>query len=109
MAAAPERTGRGLARERTSLAWTRSGLAAAVCIAVLLRHLWPLRGDGQDLALGLVAATAIVWAIAYLAFTIVGDGRDEHSLRGQRAFFLVTIGTAMLGVVAFGLAFLAPP
>ena len=37
----------GLARERTALSWNRSGLAIIVCIAVVLRHLWPLNGTDE--------------------------------------------------------------
>jgi len=40
----------GLARERTDLAWNRSGLAVAVTVAIILRRLWPLSGDRAALA-----------------------------------------------------------
>ena len=104
-----EPTGRGLARERTVLAWNRSGLAVVVCISVLLRHLWPLQGTGQDVALGLIAAAAIVWAVALIAFTASGANRNEHAVIGPNVFGLMTAGTVLLAAVAFVLAFFAPP
>ena len=52
----------GTARERTLLAWNRSGLSALICIAVLLRHLWPLNGTGSVVALIVIAVAAFVWA-----------------------------------------------
>ncbi len=109
MALPQEPKGSGLSRERTVLAWNRSGLAVLVCIAVLLRHVWPLRGAGEDVALGLIAASAIVWAAALLAFTVSGADRDEEVLLGPNVFRLMTVGTVMLAVVGLLLAFLTAP
>ena len=64
----------GLARERTALSWNRSGLAIIVCIAVVLRHLWPLNGTDELVALGIIAAAAIVWALALLSLYV---GRER--------------------------------
>jgi uncharacterized membrane protein YidH (DUF202 family) len=99
---------RSLARERTQLAWTRSGLAVLVCIAVLLRHLWPLRGTEQIVAVSLIAAAAIGWGLAVLRLTNV-RGTRTASLHGAVAFRLATAGTMLLAVVGFVLAFFAPP
>ena len=44
----------GLARERTELAWNRSGLAVAVAVAIIVRRLWPLTSDRAVLVLLLV-------------------------------------------------------
>ena len=97
----------GLAFERTVLAFNRSGLAALVCVAVLLRHLWPLRDTGQRVALGLLAVAAIVWAIGVLAVS-------SSSVRSARArahtaarFKLMTTATVMLAV-RVPLTFFAP-
>jgi len=98
----------GLARERTALAWNRSGLAVIVCIAVVLRHLWPLKGKSAMVALGIVAAMAIAWALTLLAFRI---GRSRHRDRSRyrnQAFGLVTAGTVVLAVVAVVLTVLVP-
>jgi hypothetical protein len=102
-------TDRGLARERTVLAWNRSGLAAVVCIAVLLRHVWPLHGDGLDLAVGLIAAAAILWAAVLVAVTTSGPDQDGGALLGPRLSGLMTTGTMLLAAVAFVLAFVAAP
>jgi uncharacterized membrane protein YidH (DUF202 family) len=105
----PEPTGGGLARERTALAWNRSGLAVVVCIALLLRHLWPLQGTGQYVALGGTAVAAIVWAVTLLVFSISGADRGERGPRGAKVFGLMTLGTVMLAVVGCALAFFANP
>jgi uncharacterized membrane protein YidH (DUF202 family) len=108
MARTPEDTGGGLAGERTALAWNRSGLAVVVCVAVLLRHLWPLHGVDEDLALALTAAAATGWAVALLLLTRSGRSRGEHVPQGPRIFRLVTAGTIVLAVAGFVLALVAP-
>jgi hypothetical protein len=100
---------RGLARERTALAWNRSGLAAVVCIAVLLRRVWPIHGGAEKLALGLMAAAAVLWALVLLAVLTAGSHPERGLVMGRRVFPLMTAGTLILAVVAFVLAFVAPP
>ena len=102
-------TDRGLARERTVLAWYRLGLAAVVCIAVLLRHAWPLHGTDQVVALALIGAAAIVWAVALLTSTRSGGKPDEDVPVGGRALWMITAGTLVLAALAFVLAVLPPP
>jgi hypothetical protein len=99
----------GLARERTSLAWNRSGLAAVVCIAVLLRRVWPIHGAAEKLALGLIALAAILWALVLLTVITAGSDPEAGLVMGDRVFPLITAGTLILAVVAFVLAFVAPP
>ncbi len=103
-----EHPARGLARERTVLAWNRSGLAAVVCIAVLLRNLPPIRSTGQEIALGLIAASAIVWAGALLALSLAGADRERSNLFEPRVFFWMTVATLILALAGFLLAVLAP-
>ena len=74
----------GLARERTILAWNRSGLAIIVCIAVVLRHLWPLNGTDESVALGIIAAAAIIWALALLSLYVSRSERSNGVPRGDR-------------------------
>jgi uncharacterized membrane protein YidH (DUF202 family) len=106
----PASTGvNGAARERTLLAWNRSGLSVLVCIVLLLRHLWPLRGAGQIAALIVIAVAAIFWGLALLAFTLSGGDRDEQPLLTRNVFQLMTVGTVLLAVVGFVLAIVAPP
>src|SRR5215472_12629376 len=85
MARSREQADKAFAGERTILAWNRSGLAAVVCIAVLLRHTWPLRGTGQDVAMGLIAAAAIAWAGGFLASTASNavNGQQELPIDGH--------------------------
>jgi uncharacterized membrane protein YidH (DUF202 family) len=99
--------GPGLARERTVLAWNRSGLALVVCIGVLVRHLWPLEGAGEFVALGGIAAAVIVWSVGMMAYSTSGGALDG-GLVGERVFRLMTVGTLLLALVGFVLAFFAP-
>lgn len=98
----------GLASERTSLAWNRSGLAVVVCIAVVLRHLWPLRGTDQLVALGTVAASAVVWALVISALRVHRGELRHGGPVGHRAFGLMTVGTLVLAAGAVTLTILAP-
>jgi hypothetical protein len=99
----------GLARERTALAWNRSGLAAVVCVAVLLRRIWPIHGAAEKLTLGLIAAAAVLWAVVLLAVITAGSDPEAALVMGERVFPLMTAGTLILAVAAVVLAFVAPP
>ncbi len=109
MASEPEPTDSGLAAERTALAWNRSGLAVVVCVAVVVRHLWPLHGVDEDLALGLVAGAAVVWVVVLLVLTLSSGSRGAYVPRGSGVFALMTAGTVILAVAGFILAFVAAP
>jgi uncharacterized membrane protein YidH (DUF202 family) len=98
----------GLAEERTALAWNRSGLAVVVCVAVLLRHVWPLRGTDHELALGLIALAVVVWAVLLAILTRAGARRGAAAPRGDGVFRLMTAGTLLLALVGFVAAFAAP-
>ena len=80
-----------------------------VCTALLLRHLWPLRGTGQYVALGATAVAAVLWAVTLLVFSISGPDRGERGPRGAKVFGLMTLGTVMLAVVGGALSFFANP
>jgi len=104
----PDRTpvDRSSARERTELAWNRSGLAVAACIAVILRRIWPLRGTDLIVALACISAGALVWAVALSA------GRALSSRAGQQGGPIsqlrataITVGTLAIALTAFVLAF----
>jgi uncharacterized membrane protein YidH (DUF202 family) len=105
MASAPDGPDSGLAGERTVLAWNRSGLAVVVCLAVLLRHIWPLRGTDQELALGLIAAAVVVWAVVLAALTYSTRHRDTSAAHRVGVFRLMTAATLLLAVVGFVAAF----
>ena len=98
-----------LAGERTDLAWTRSAIAFTVCIAVLIRRVWPLDRADHLLALGLVAVGVIAWAVALLFARRISKtthhGRDlidPHTLR------LISTGTLALALAGLVLAWLPP-
>jgi hypothetical protein len=97
----------GLARERTELAWSRSGLSVAATVAVTLRRLWPLTGDKAVLALALIAVGAIIWGGG------MELGRRQRLGAGGGAvsavtFRMLTIGTIVLAVAAFVVGLLLP-
>ena len=95
----------GLARERTELAWNRSGLAVLVAVAVLLRRLWPLEGYRTALAVGFIAVGAVAWAVGMqLARRRPAPGGGTLTDTACRA---LTVGTLALAVAGFVLAFYA--
>jgi hypothetical protein len=99
---------RGTARERTALAWNRSSLALIVCVAALVRHLWPIEGDGELIALGAIAGAGALWVVVLFTLTTTNAGLHEEALVGERVFRLMTIGTLFLAVAGFVLAFFGP-
>jgi hypothetical protein len=95
----------GSARERTELAWTRSGLAVAVTVAVILRRLWPLSHDRAVAALAVVAVAAICWVVAaHLARLKLGAVAGGGL--GTSTFRLLTIGTLALAAIGVVISFL---
>jgi uncharacterized membrane protein YidH (DUF202 family) len=105
MAATPDPSDPGLAGERTALSWNRSGLAVFVCVAVLLRHVWPLHGTDQEVALGLIAGAVVVWAVVLAVLTLAARRRDAGRPHGIGLFRLMTAGTLLLALVGFVAAF----
>jgi hypothetical protein len=105
MAAPTEPADIGLAGERTALSWNRSGLAVVVCIAVLLRHVWPLHGTDQEVALGLIAGAVAIWAVLLAVLTVGARRSDADIPHGANVFRLMTAGTLLLALVGFVAAF----
>ena len=106
---AEEHDDRGLASERTDLAWNRSGLAVVACVAVLLRRIWPLDATSQVVALSFISAGAVIWAAALSLGRAVSvrtgakGGRLSPTL--ARA---ITASTLALALAAFVLGFFPP-
>lgn len=97
----------GLFRERTELAWNRSGLALAVTIAVVLRRLWPLSGDKQLAALALIAVGATTWVIGLRIGRHRQTGRFAQP-RGVSTFRAMTVGTLLLAAAGVIVAVFYP-
>jgi uncharacterized membrane protein YidH (DUF202 family) len=104
----------GLAPERTDLAWNRTGLAVVVCIAVLVRRLWPLKGTDQVVALACISAGATAWAVVLWMGRAVsqrtGSGRaatDPRLMSPHRAA-AITVGTLALALAALALSLFPP-
>jgi uncharacterized membrane protein YidH (DUF202 family) len=96
----------GLAPERTDLAWNRSGLAFVVCVAVLLRRIWPLQGTDQVVALACVSAAAVAWALALSIGRTLGKRTTAPRHLSPRRAAVITAGTVALAVAAVALALL---
>ncbi|MGP0030672.1 MAG: DUF202 domain-containing protein [Acidimicrobiales bacterium] len=90
----------GLAHDRTDLAWNRSGLAVVVAVAIMLRHLWPLDGYKSVLALVLIAAGAVVWALG-MRQALRTKADPDHSVLGMPTCRMLMLGTVILAAAAF--------
>lgn len=98
-----------LARDRTELAWSRSGLAMAVCVALLVRRVWPLHGADRYVGLGVVTGGAFLFVAGILFGTrLSGDPEHGHEVIGEPTLRLISLGTIVLATVAVGLGVFAP-
>jgi uncharacterized membrane protein YidH (DUF202 family) len=104
----PDPPDAGLAAERTVLAWNRSGLAVVVCVAVLLRHVWPLQGTDHEVALGLIGVAVIVWSVIFAVLTRSRGKPAPYASHTETVFRLITAGTLLLAVVGVVASFAAP-
>src|ERR1700722_17722618 len=107
----PERRGAvepSLAKERTELAWSRSGLSVAVTVAVTLRRLWPLTGDKAVVALALIALGATIWALGMQLGRRRGLSAEARGAAAELTYRMVTIGTLLLAAAAFVVGLFLP-
>ena len=100
----------GLAPERTSLAWNRTGIAFFVAIVALGRRVWPIDAGTH----GWGVLTLGIAAIGVLAGLLVaGRVRPHHRHAGQtmheHAYLLVSASTFVLALAAFALALFPAP
>lgn len=106
--AAEDPRGAGLARERTELAWSRSGLSVAVTVAVTLRRLWPLTGDRAVVALVLIAVGASIWVAGMQLGRRARLVTDANGGLATSTFRLLTIGTMILALAGFVVGLILP-
>jgi hypothetical protein len=98
----------GLARERTDLAWSRSGLSVAATVAVTLRRLWPLNGDKAVVALVLIAIGAIIWVAGMQIGRRWRFGAQTGGSVAASTCRMLTIGTLVLAGAAFVVGLILP-
>jgi uncharacterized membrane protein YidH (DUF202 family) len=108
MTTSPDPLDAGLAAERTVLAWNRSGLAVVVCVAVLLRHIWPLQGTDHEVALGLIGVALIVWSVIFAVLMLSRRKSGPTVFHAESVFRLITAGTLLLALVGVVASFAAP-
>ena len=98
----------GLARERTELAWNRSGLAALVAVTILLRRLWPLHGFESVITVILISIGAATWAVGMRFAQRMRLHPDAgHGLKISTARLLM-LGTMVLALAAFVVGLFLP-
>jgi hypothetical protein len=98
----------GPARERTELAWSRSGRSVVVTVAVTLRRLWPLDGDKAVVALVLIATGATAWVVGMQLRRRARLISGGHGVLATSTFRLLTIGTMILALVGFVVGLILP-
>ncbi len=96
----------GLARERTELAWNRSGLAVAVAVAIIVRRLWPISSDRAVLVLLLIGAGAALWVVAMRFGRGVRDRTPGGGAVGEHTCRMLTVGTLLLAAGGLAVSFL---
>jgi uncharacterized membrane protein YidH (DUF202 family) len=99
----------GLASERTSLAWNRSGLAVLAVLAIVLRRLWPLHGGRAAVVLIILAVGALVWAFGMLLTSRSQRAPESSGLLSTSNGRILTIGTLLLAVAGFLVSLSALP
>jgi uncharacterized membrane protein YidH (DUF202 family) len=99
----------GLARERTALAWNRSGLALLVAVAIMLRRLWPLEGTTSVVIIMVLAVGAILWATGMLLSRRQRSDMNVTGAATRSHFQILTVGTLVLAFAGFLVGLLSIP
>ena len=99
--AGPSGRDSGLARERTDLAWNRSGLAVVATVAIVLRRLWPLHGDREFIALALIAVGAVAWVVGMRLGRRIARAAGTDRTLGESGCRMLTTGTLALALAGF--------
>jgi uncharacterized membrane protein YidH (DUF202 family) len=99
----------GLAGERTDLAWSRSGLAILACLAAIAKRILPDLAslDGRAILVAGLMIGGIAWMFSMLwSRSIASTTLAGRRVADPRTLRMVSLGTALLGVIAIGIAFL---
>lgn len=100
----------GLFEERTQLSWSRSGIAVAVCVSVLLRRVLPGDQAGDVLVSLLAGIGLLVWVGAWLiARRATLHRRTVEASRHESTLRALSIGTFVLALAGLVLACFPPP
>jgi hypothetical protein len=95
------------AAQRTDLAWTRSGLAVGLVVAVVLRRI-AAGARTPVFVLILVGAGLATWSAGFWIAHRIAGGRREGAPVGARMLRLVTAGTVLMASASFVAAMFAP-
>jgi Domain of unknown function (DUF202) len=98
-AAEPEETDTGLARERTSLSWTRTAISFAALGGVMLK---------ENVITGLIilAVTPLIWRLGRLA--IGGSPPGQLPVAGRGRILLITVSIVAVSLLCLFVAVLGP-
>jgi uncharacterized membrane protein YidH (DUF202 family) len=99
----------GLARERTDLAWSRSGLAVFACLVAIAKRVLPDLStlDARAIVVTALSVGALASAFSYLwARAVAVPAATGRQVADARKLRMVAFGTAALGVAATIIALL---
>jgi uncharacterized membrane protein YidH (DUF202 family) len=99
----------GAARERTALAWNRSGLALLVAVAIMLRRLWPLQGRTTFVVLIALGVGCAMWATGMLMTHRSRLDVEGAGMVSATTCRMLTVGTLLLAAAGFLLGLLSHP
>jgi uncharacterized membrane protein YidH (DUF202 family) len=105
---APARPRRGLAAERTQLAWGRSALSFIACGLAVTKGIPGVTDDGRPVyGMALVAFGGVIWLAASPWRAV--SGRVDLRPRGEGHLSVVAVGTTVVGVAALVIASISVP
>ena len=103
-----EERDRGLAVERTDLAWNRSGLALLACLAIVARRFFPLDTRVDHVAAYLLLGLGgLSWAFGLLLGRRAAESA-RHGAPAAARLRVATGSTVVIAVAAFALDLFPP-